>query len=102
MFGIFRTFLAVNVILLHIFNVPTLGNYSVFAFFILSGFLMTLVVNENYGFSISGFSKFWINRFLRLYPVYLTIIFITFLLLFFNKGILITEHPKLYLPTSFF
>ncbi|MBT3587269.1 MAG: acyltransferase [Flavobacteriaceae bacterium] len=102
MFGIFRTFLAVNVILLHIFNVPTLGNYSVFAFFILSGFLMTLVVNENYGYSISGFSKFWINRVLRLYPVYLIIIFITFLLLFFNQETLITEHPKLYLPTSFF
>ena len=58
MFGIFRTFLAVNVILLHIFNVPTLGNYSVFAFFILSGFLMTLVVNENYDFQLVDFLNF--------------------------------------------
>jgi hypothetical protein len=39
MFGVFRTFLAVNVILLHIFNLPTIGNYSVFAFFTSYGVL---------------------------------------------------------------
>jgi len=33
---------------------PAAGNYSVFAFYLLSGYLMTLVVSETYGFSRQG------------------------------------------------
>lgn len=70
MFGILRTLLALNVVLLHIFNVHTIGNYSVSFFFLLSGFLMTLIMHETYGYSFKGFKVFWINRILRLYPIY--------------------------------
>ena len=77
MFGILRTLLAINVVLLHIFNVPKLGNYSVSFFFVLSGFLMTLIMNKTYGFTSSGVVFFWKNRILRLYPVYLVLLSIT-------------------------
>ncbi|WP_146744059.1 acyltransferase family protein, partial [Aequorivita antarctica] len=70
MFGILRTLLALNVVLLHIFNVYTIGNYSVSFFFLLSGFLMTLIIQQTYGYSFKGFKIFWANRFLRLYPIY--------------------------------
>jgi len=38
---------------------------------VLSGFLMTLILNETYGFGPGHFVRFWTNRFLRLYPAYL-------------------------------
>lgn len=78
MFGILRTILAINVVLLHVFSVPTLGNYSVSFFFVLSGFLMTYIMHETYGFDLKGVKYFWLNRILRLYPIYLIIILITF------------------------
>lgn len=79
MFGILRTLLAVNVILLHIFGIPALGNYSVHFFFVLSGFLMTYVMCENYHFDIRGVKLFWANRFLRLYPIYWLLLLICIL-----------------------
>jgi len=100
MFGILRTILAINVVLLHIFNVPALGNYSVSFFFVLSGFLMTYIMHETYTYNLKGFKFFWINRILRLYPIYLIIIFITaiFFLLFPNT--ILTTHPHLFLPKT--
>lgn len=96
MFGILRTLLAINVVLLHIFNVPTLGNYSVSFFFLLSGFLMTLIMHESYGFSFKGFKIFWLNRILRLYPTYLVILGITIVAIFVFP--LVIRHPDLYMP----
>jgi peptidoglycan/LPS O-acetylase OafA/YrhL len=43
------------------------GIYAVFGFYVLSGYLMTMVLNENYQFQ---FIPFVWNRFLRLFPVY--------------------------------
>lgn len=83
MFGILRTLLALNIVLLHIFGVPALGNYSVHFFFVLSGFLMTYVMSENYNYDLNGFNNFWINRILRLYPIYWILLIICFLLIVF-------------------
>jgi len=96
MFGILRTLLAINVVLLHIFNVPTLGNYSVSFFFLLSGFLMTLIMQESYGFSFNGIRVFWLNRILRLYPTYLTILGLTVIAIFIFPDVV--KHPDLYFP----
>jgi peptidoglycan/LPS O-acetylase OafA/YrhL len=48
-----------------------LGQMSVFAFYTLSGYLMTRVLNECYGFTIRGTAAFALNRVLRLWPAYL-------------------------------
>jgi peptidoglycan/LPS O-acetylase OafA/YrhL len=49
------------------------GQISVFAFYTLSGYLMTRVLHERYGFSIRGTAAFALNRVLRLWPAYLAI-----------------------------
>ena len=77
--GIYRFLLALNVVIFHLLGVPAIGPYAVFSFFVLSGFLMTLVMKDSYGYSISGFSKYALNRFLRLFPIYWLLLFITLL-----------------------
>tara|TARA_R110001583_G_scaffold22536_1_gene84482 strand:- start:2487 stop:3569 length:1083 start_codon:yes stop_codon:yes gene_type:complete len=70
MFGTLRTILALMVVIGHIFWVSDFGRFAVFGFYILSGFLMTHVVQNNYGYSLTSKIKFAKNRFLRLFPVY--------------------------------
>ena len=59
------------------------GNIAVFAFYTLSGYLMTRVLNERYGFSARGTVAFLLNRVLRLWPAYLTILGLTLIALSF-------------------
>jgi len=56
-----------------------LSQHAVFSFYVLSGFLMTLILNETYGFGRGNFARFWANRFLRLYPAYAVVVAITLL-----------------------
>lgn len=73
MFGIYRFVLASFVVAIHLFSdMPEqMGFYAVFGFYTLSGYLMTLVLNEQYGFSATGVGQFITNRLLRIYPAYL-------------------------------
>ena len=98
MFGTLRTLLAINVVLLHIFNVYGVGNYAVSAFFLLSGFLMTFVMQESYQFSKRGFVTFWLNRMLRLYPIYWVVLLLTLIGLVFLDTI--PRHPDLFMPDT--
>ena len=59
------------------------GNIAVFAFYTLSGYLMTRVLNERYGFSARGTVAFLLNRVLRLWPAYLAILGLTLIALLF-------------------
>jgi peptidoglycan/LPS O-acetylase OafA/YrhL len=56
---------------------------AVFAFYTLSGYLMTRVLNERYGFSTRGTAAFLLNRVLRLWPAYFTILGLTLVALWF-------------------
>lgn len=68
MIGILRFFLASCVILFHLSGlVPNIGQMAVNFFYVISGYLITLILHETYKFK---FAPFAINRFLRLYPVY--------------------------------
>ena len=44
--------------------------YAVWAFFVLSGFLMTLVLTTKYGFDRPGIRAYAFNRFMRIFPLY--------------------------------
>ena len=70
MFGIYRFVLALNVVVFHILAVPNVGPLAVYSFFVLSGFLMTLIMHQTYGYTTAGFKKYALNRFYRLYPIY--------------------------------
>lgn len=70
MFGIYRTYLALWVAAFHLLSVPQIGMHAVFSFYTLSGFLMTLIMQDRYGYNRVGRLAFANNRFLRLYPSY--------------------------------
>ncbi|MEC9375459.1 MAG: acyltransferase [Pseudomonadota bacterium] len=70
MFGLYRILLALMVVLLHYGGVNYIGEYAVFGFFSLSGYLMTLIMQQNYGYNIRGIAVYGLNRFLRIYPLY--------------------------------
>jgi peptidoglycan/LPS O-acetylase OafA/YrhL len=71
--GLIRLFMAVSVVAWHAGGVagwyPYNGSGCVTLFFIVSGFYMTLVLNEKY-IGRGSNSVFWMNRFLRLWPTY--------------------------------
>jgi peptidoglycan/LPS O-acetylase OafA/YrhL len=67
MFGLLRTALAIAVVAQHFGPFESIGVMAVYGFFVLSGFLMTLLVTGPYKGRIGAFA---LNRFLRLYPMY--------------------------------
>jgi peptidoglycan/LPS O-acetylase OafA/YrhL len=70
MFGTLRFFLAVGVLFTHFSNVQGIAWYAVFGFFVLSGYLMTLIMHKSYGYNPRGTAIFALNRVLRIYPLY--------------------------------
>jgi len=70
MFGAYRTILALFVVLDHFGGVGFIGAYAVFGFFVLSAYLMTYIMQRNYGYTLRGVAGYGLNRFLRIYPIY--------------------------------
>ena len=50
-----------------------MGQIAVFAFYTLSGYLITRVLNTRYGFNWRGTGAFALNRLLRLWPAYVAL-----------------------------
>jgi peptidoglycan/LPS O-acetylase OafA/YrhL len=69
-FGAWRLFLALLVGVSHLWGSMLHGPaaYAVFGFFVLSGYLMTHVLQTKYGFSGDGLLAYARNRFLRIFP----------------------------------
>lgn len=68
--GFLRMLLALFVAQQHLYIHEFTGSLSVYGFFLLSGFLITMIVNEVYHEGWRGKFLFFLNRFLRIYPVY--------------------------------
>lgn len=70
--GTFRFVLAMFVAVTHLWAAAPHGfaAYAVWGFFALSGFLMTCVLLDKYGFSAAGLRAYATNRFLRIFPPY--------------------------------
>lgn len=78
MLGIYRYALAMMVALSHLWSefIWWQGIYGVFGFYVISGYLMTLILSEVY----TGFGNSWryaLNRILRIFPVYWAALAIT-------------------------
>jgi peptidoglycan/LPS O-acetylase OafA/YrhL len=101
MFGTYRTLLALAVVVQHLLIFPVIGHYAVQGFFVLSGYLMTLIMHKTYHYSPKGVALFAFNRFLRLFPSY-WIILLASLLLFFLVGELnsVGYRNSMYFPES--
>ena len=101
MFGTWRWFLAILVVVGHLYHPWWPASFGVFSFYILSGFLMTVIINEHYGYSLSGFKGFWINRFLRLYPSYFLACLISMAVIISIPSEFVTNlNNKMILPNS--
>jgi peptidoglycan/LPS O-acetylase OafA/YrhL len=100
--GLFRFLLALSVVLWHTETEYMLlnGGIAVIAFYCISGFYMTLVLNNKYLISPNGIKLFYLNRLLRLYPVYLVwLFFVAAWLLMINQENILTGPANLPLHT---
>jgi peptidoglycan/LPS O-acetylase OafA/YrhL len=85
--GTFRFLLAFAVLMAHIateigpsminrdsVHILVWSGQAVIAFFVISGFYMSLIINEKYARLAGGTRRFYLNRALRLYPIHWTIL----------------------------
>ena len=89
MFGYFRFILASFVFASHVgisiqqhFN---LGVFAVVCFFILAGFVVTGLLDKFFYQDKFLYAKFYFERFLRIFPQYLFILFLTLIFLLYTK-----------------
>ena len=100
--GLLRFLLAASVVLWHSYNegfsinwLPFNSVACVLLFFIISGFYMTLILNEKY--SLKQNVLFWQNRFFRLWPSF---IFVTILMaIFVYPDLIFKTYSETSLPT---
>ncbi len=101
MFGFLRFYLAWMVVITHISTVlGHVGGFAVFSFYILSGYLMTLIMNDKYKYNMQGFKKYLLNRFLRIYPPYLFVAIITLIGIILFSEAFLSLHKTLRLPET--
>ena len=81
--GLLRFLLALSVVAAHagpIFGLEFVGpQLAVQSFYIISGFYMSLVLNEKYIGANNSYRLFITNRLIRLYPIYFTVLILTIL-----------------------
>ena len=95
MFGTLRTTLAIMVLIGHLTDQWQIGTYAVFGFYIISGYLMTHIMHESYGFTAAGRKNFAINRFIRLYPSYWVVIVLSVVVIYFAGAEFSREYNEL-------
>lgn len=102
MLGYLRFALAIIVSLNHLWVIAGVGRLAVFSFYVISGYLMTAILTENYGVTVQGIKRYAANRLLRIYPSYL-IVFFLFAAVFigFDRQQLKPFDPNLSTPSEF-
>lgn len=103
--GAFRFMLALFVAVSHLNEGMIHGPaaYAVWGFYLLSGYLMTLILHEKYGFSLSGLRFYFINRALRIYPAYFFALLMGIIALMGLTRIGVSTNqfnPSFYLPVN--
>lgn len=87
--GMFRVALAISVVLSHIIKTKSSfyqgfgGTNSVEIFFLVSGFYIALILDKTY----KSKRIFYLNRILRLYPIYLIVCLLVLLTSIFRRGV---------------
>jgi peptidoglycan/LPS O-acetylase OafA/YrhL len=102
MFGTFRYLLASMVVLTHLWPAQTMwwGVYAVFCFYLVSGYLMTLVLASTYPYTEDGMARYAGNRVLRIYPPYIVVCGVALVLIHFLPEAALSANHKLVWPDS--
>lgn len=99
MFGTYRILLSLLVVTGHLAGANGLGAYAVFGFYILSGYLMTLIMHQNYGYTMDGVRKYALNRLLRIFPIYWVSIIVSLaLILIAGENFTSEFHNQIHFP----
>lgn len=99
----YRLFLSLLVVLAHLGGAGGFSaGYAVYSFYMLSGWLMTTITNQRYGFTVRGFTLYCTNRALRIYPLYwvgcvLSIVMIAS----FGQEAVASFHKAIVMPGTF-
>ncbi len=103
MFGFFRFYLAWMVVVTHIsVGLHHAGGFAVYSFYILSGYLMTYIMNNNYGYTSEGMARYALNRFLRIFPPYWVVAAITLIFILMMPEYFYSMHKSLRVPETFY
>ena len=104
LFGLFRYYLAVMVCISHLmpWEYMHFGMYAVFAFFTLSGYLITLSYATHYSKQESGLAKFYLNRFIRVYPAFFLVFVISLCVAYFFPEEAVSANERFTIPSSKF
>lgn len=103
--GTLRFLLALSVAVAHAGGVSRLGyvflhaSTAVQAFYIISGFLITMVLNNRKEYQSVG--NFYVSRYLRLWPTYI-IVFLIALMVYGHNRLFVSLPRVADLPTNFF
>jgi peptidoglycan/LPS O-acetylase OafA/YrhL len=102
MFGTFRYLLAGMVVLTHLWPAQTMywGVYAVFCFYLVSGYLVTLVLDRTYPYTADGMARYAANRALRIYPLYLLLCLVGLALIRALPEVAVGTNDKLTWPAS--
>jgi peptidoglycan/LPS O-acetylase OafA/YrhL len=96
--GILRLILAISVVFDHtgpIFGYSIIGGrMAVQSFFIISGFYISLILNEKYVMKNNSYFLYLSNRFLRIYPLYYLALILTVLFLISTSQLHIYFQPS--------
>lgn len=84
--GLIRVLLALSVLLVHTTSKVSFvsGQLAVQSFYIISGFYMSLILNEKYINKNNSYKLFITNRFLRIYPIYWVVLILVLLVYLVN------------------
>lgn len=87
MTNIFRFVLAVFVVIAHLTSGVAFfshwGVFAVFGFYVISGYLITFILNEGYSFKLAPFA---LNRFIRLFPIYYIVVLVSIIVFWALPG----------------
>jgi peptidoglycan/LPS O-acetylase OafA/YrhL len=84
----------------HLISMPSVGGFAVHGFFILSGYLMTHIMINTYGFNTFGMISFAKNRWLRLFPSYYLILIITIIVIYLTGSEITKYKEAIFIPSS--
>lgn len=112
MFGSLRFILALMVLFSHTLDSSSknfhYGVTAVVGFYIVSGYLMTYILNIKYSLKLRNFKAYYLDRFIRIFPLYLFYLLLMMALYaFINKDLLIITPVRLIsnltiIPLNFF